>query len=243
MRVPPARFVAASLIGALAAACAAPQAPPVASPRKELSARDAAPPRVRGATDVLRLHRLGVSDANLLAGIAQATDEIRVTEEDLRALRDGGVSPEVVAALRARAAGDSTPSMTGSEAMTLGSTVIVLDASSSMADRVDGVPKIAMAKVVLIDWLESHPEASVGVVVFGHRPDRGCDDVEVLVPPAPGGARPIRDALNGVYAQGRSPLADAIDQAGALAPEGSGARLLVVTDGRGGCGRDACAAA
>lgn len=222
-----------ALAAAALVACAAP------APRK---AAPAAPPEaaepaleVRSAEDALRLHKLGVSEANLLDAVRASRADLRVSEADAARLAAAGLPPAVLAALRAHVgapAGEDDPP-----------TLLILDASKSMGDGIEGVPKLAMAKVVLLDLLERRASAPVGLVAFGHRDADNCEDVQSLVRVAPGASGRVREALNGLYARGRSPLAHALAQARILLPEDGGGRVLLITDGVEGCGGDPCAVA
>lgn len=220
-----------SLAAAALLACAAP------APRKAPPAPPAAEPslEVRSPEDAVRLHRLGVSETNLLEAVRASRADLRVSEADAARLAAAGLPPAVLAALRTHAGapvGEEDPP-----------TLLILDASRSMGDAIEGVPKLAMAKVVLLDLLERRASAPVGLVAFGHRDADNCEDVQPLVRVAPGASGRVRDALNGLYARGRSPLAHALAQARILLPEDGSGRVLVITDGVEGCGGDPCAVA
>lgn len=62
-----------------------------------------------------------------------------------------------------------------------GSLVFILDASGSMSAKVQGQPKIQIAKTVLTDLIADLPAGTqVGLVAYGHRQKDDCGDVEEL---------------------------------------------------------------
>ena len=61
--------------------------------------------------------------------------------------------------------------------------VLILDASGSMWGRVEGRPKIVIAKQVMTDLIQELPAGlNTGLVAYGHRRKGDCNDVEELVP-------------------------------------------------------------
>ncbi|MCP3959959.1 MAG: SUMF1/EgtB/PvdO family nonheme iron enzyme [bacterium] len=118
---------------------------------------------------------------------------------------------------------------------------LVLDASGSMKARINGRPKLEIARdvlrEVLADW---DPKISLGMVAFGHR-DGTCQDIETLVPTDRGGASPVIAAVEQIQAKGATPLTQAVIQAAEdVASEGETARVVLVSDGEESCGRNPC---
>lgn len=116
-------------------------------------------------------------------------------------------------------------------------TVLLLDASNSMWGRVDGRPKIAVARDAVGALARALPAGTrMGLMAYGHRRAGDCADIEVLIPPAPVDPAAFARAAN-VTPRGRTPIADSITQAARLAP-----RIILVSDGIETCVPDACAA-
>jgi Mg-chelatase subunit ChlD len=126
---------------------------------------------------------------------------------------------------------------------------IVFDASNSMWARMDGEPKISVAKRTLAEVLTSLPEdLAVSLRVYGHQHEhakRNCRDSELLVPLGPGGGRgAILDAIDRFRPRGQTPLAWSLQQ---VAHDFGGFRgeraVVLVTDGIESCEGDPVAAA
>jgi Ca-activated chloride channel family protein len=115
--------------------------------------------------------------------------------------------------------------------------VLVLDASNSMWGRVDGRPKIAVARDAVGALARALPAGTrMGLMAYGHRRAGDCADIELLIPPGPVDAPAFARAA-GVTPRGRTPIADSIGRAAAVAP-----RVILVSDGIETCVPDACAA-
>ncbi len=123
-----------------------------------------------------------------------------------------------------------------------GSTILVLDASGSMWGQIDGEPKIAIARRVIDDLLDSLPAGqSLGLTAYGHREKGNCRDIETLVAPGPDTRDAIRSAVNGLNPRGKTPLSDAVVSAAeVLKFEEEAATVILVSDGRETCDRDPC---
>ena len=120
---------------------------------------------------------------------------------------------------------------------------VVLDASNSMWGRLDGTPKIEIAKAVLQDALRTlPPDVALALRAYGHRQPRerrDCTDSELLVPLASGERAAIRQAIDEIKPRGQTPLALSIREAGADFADFPGERAVVlVTDGIESCGGD-----
>ncbi len=64
-------------------------------------------------------------------------------------------------------------------------TMIVLDGSGSMWGRIDGKPKLEIAREVLRGVLPGVPQSTeLGLIAYGHREKGNCADIEMIVPPA-----------------------------------------------------------
>jgi len=125
---------------------------------------------------------------------------------------------------------------------------IVFDASNSMWARMQGEPKMSVAKQTLSEALDWLPEdLSLALRVYGHqnaREERNCRDSELLVPLVSGDRERIRRAIQGFRPRGQTPLAYSLEQAAGDLRGVRGERAVVlVTDGIESCGGDPVAAA
>ncbi len=125
------------------------------------------------------------------------------------------------------------------------STILVLDASGSMWQQVDGTPKIALAREVVGQLLDALPaDQALGLWAYGHNRKGDCEDIEALVPVGTDNRAAIRAAVAGVNPKGMTPLSDAVRQAAeALRYEEDRAVVVLVSDGAENCDRDPCAVA
>ncbi|MFN3854269.1 MAG: vWA domain-containing protein [Phreatobacter sp.] len=125
------------------------------------------------------------------------------------------------------------------------STLIILDGSGSMWGRIDGRPKLEIARETVARVLATVPaDRRLGLMAYGHRTRGDCADIELIVPPAPGTAGAIRDAVGAMRFQGRTPLTESLRQAAeALRSTEEPATVVLITDGIETCDADPCAAA
>lgn len=124
-------------------------------------------------------------------------------------------------------------------------TVLVMDGSGSMWGQVDGVAKITIAQEVVGNLLSDFPdEQGLGLTVYGHRERGECTDIETVVPPAPGTAEQITNAVNQIKPLGKTPMTDAVVAAAeALRYTEEKATVILVSDGVETCNPNPCAAA
>jgi len=124
--------------------------------------------------------------------------------------------------------------------------IFILDASNSMNKPFGEETRLTVARSSLSSLLYSIPEnEEIGLLVYGHRIGKkneveSCQDIEMLFPLEPLSAS-TRDqmvaALEGITAQGMTPLADSLVAAAnelALFPEPG--TIILVSDGEGNCG-------
>jgi len=121
-------------------------------------------------------------------------------------------------------------------------TLIVLDASSSMTEQIKGETKIAIARRVVRELVESMPDgARLGLVVYGHRKQNDCDDIELLIPPARLDRAAFIAAVNAIRPRGRTPLAASLEFAArSLDSTHQAGNVILVTDGLETCNGDPC---
>jgi Mg-chelatase subunit ChlD len=126
-----------------------------------------------------------------------------------------------------------------------GNAVFVLDASGSMWARLEGRPKIEIAREVLTGALRDLPASvAVGLVAYGHRREADCEDIELLAPVGKQGVEALALAVRALRPRGRTPITRALQVATEHARTLSGpVTIVLVSDGEETCGGDPCAAA
>ena len=122
-------------------------------------------------------------------------------------------------------------------------TGLVFDASGSMAAKLDGTPKIEVARVAVDNLLGNmNPADPLALVAYGHRRKGDCEDIEVLAPVGSPHAT-TRDGVAELTPTGQTPLTDAITQmATHLESATTPAHIVLLTDGEETCHPDPCAA-
>jgi Ca-activated chloride channel family protein len=132
---------------------------------------------------------------------------------------------------------------------------LILDASGSMAESVGGEPKLATAKRVLTDFIQTLPKnANVALRVYGHKGSSSdadktvsCASSELLHPFQPLDAGRFQAAIHGFQPSGWTPLAASLDGARhdfeRFDPATSSNFVYVVTDGIETCDADPVASA
>jgi Mg-chelatase subunit ChlD len=173
--------------------------------------------------------------------VAQATSTDGRTAQDAVTLT---VRPPGCGELHVAAVRDGKPALSVSDR----AVELVFDASNSMWGRMEGRPKISVAKEILRDALDMLPrDLRVALRVYGHqhpRELRHCQDSQLLVPFEPGNRERILDAIAGFRPRGQTPLAYSLQQ---IAGDFGGFRgeraVVLVTDGIESCGGDPAAAA
>jgi hypothetical protein len=120
---------------------------------------------------------------------------------------------------------------------------IILDMSNSMWGRVDGRPRVELAREALTTALADFPPTvPVGLRAYGHRiavDDKaaGCEDTERLIPPAAGTAAQILAAARELTPRGHTPIARSLlETADDLRREGGAATIVLISDGIESCG-------
>jgi len=123
--------------------------------------------------------------------------------------------------------------------------MIVLDASATMMGSIGGKSKIQIARDTLATVLADPPaKLALGMLVFGHRQKASCTDIDLMVPPAIGSTRAILDAAATIKPQGKTPLADSLNEAAQELNYGEKkATIIAIVDGADNCQGDPCAAA
>jgi Ca-activated chloride channel family protein len=132
--------------------------------------------------------------------------------------------------------------------------MMAIDASGSMAGKSGGRPKMEAAKGAARNFLAALPDdVEVGLIAFGHEGTnqesgkaQSCAAVETIQPLGATDEDALRAALDRFEATGWTPLAAALEMAGASFGESDieGEQVVyVVSDGEETCGGDPAAAA
>ena len=137
------------------------------------------------------------------------------------------------------------PAWTAEAPVSAASTIIVLDASSSMRERIHGEAKIDIAKRAVRELVGSLPaHARLGLVVYGHRKANDCTDIELLIRPGKLDRAAFVAAVDSVKPTGLTPLSAALEfAADSLEYRKLPANVILVSDGVETCGRNPCATA
>lgn len=119
--------------------------------------------------------------------------------------------------------------------------LFILDCSGSMWGRVEGQPKISLAKEVMTEILGQVPDkTALGFMAYGHRRKGDCKDIE-LVAQLGAPAADIGRAVKGLTAKGKTPLAASLTEAGRLLEKREAETTVVlISDGLETCGGDPC---
>lgn len=131
----------------------------------------------------------------------------------------------------------SAPCLAGERA------ILVLDASGSMWQPVDGRSKVEIARdavdAMLAEW---NPEVSLGLMAYGHRRRGDCNDIELLIPPEGFDHARISRTVRNLNALGMTPITASVRQAAeALRFTEHKATVILVSDGEETCNADPCA--
>ena len=122
--------------------------------------------------------------------------------------------------------------------------LFILDASGSMWGRVDGEPKIVVAKEVMSRLVRQLPaDAKAGLIAYGHRRKGDCMDIESLVALGPLDRDAMIKQVEGLNAKGMTPITASVKQAiEQLRQAEQSASVVLVSDGLESCGGDPCEA-
>jgi len=120
---------------------------------------------------------------------------------------------------------------------------LVLDASGSMWQRLDGRSKVEIARdavdALLADWSET---VSLGLIAYGHNRRGDCKDIEILRQAEGFDREGISRTVRGLNALGMTPITDAVRLAAEqLRHTEHKATVILVSDGEETCNADPCA--
>ncbi len=121
---------------------------------------------------------------------------------------------------------------------------IILDASGSMWEKVQGEHKIKIAKNTLQKLIPTlDPKHHVGLRVYGHRKSQDCEDIELAVPVGKDNRQSILKRIEILEPKDRSmtPIASALEEAAKSLKQYEGEKgILLISDGKESCGKDPC---
>lgn len=123
-----------------------------------------------------------------------------------------------------------------------GQHLFILDASGSMWQKLGDEHKIAVARSVMKNLVQSLPaEATFGLVAYGHNRKSDCNDIETLVPLVPLDRVAFSAKLDAINPQGKTPIAKSIAHAlEAVKSAGTSVNIILVSDGLETCEGNAC---
>src|SRR5690625_2639686 len=121
--------------------------------------------------------------------------------------------------------------------------VIVYDASGSMWGQIDGVSKVEIAREVMGDLITGWDEnTNLGLVVYGHRSQGDCGDIETLVEPGPLDRDAFVKTVNSIRPLGKTPISASVQHAAdLLSYRDNKATVVLISDGVETCNADPCA--
>ncbi len=127
---------------------------------------------------------------------------------------------------------------------------LIIDDSGSMAQRIEGQSKIAIAKQVLSEMIQDLPsDAQIAVRTYGRQKpsnQRDCSDMEVITPFGPNTASRVVPGVQALKPNGMTPIAASLEAAGAndfAGKEGQNNIIVLLSDGEEDCNGDPCTAA
>ena len=122
--------------------------------------------------------------------------------------------------------------------------LFVMDASGSMWGRIDGQPKIAVAREVMSDLVGQLPDvARAGLVAYGHNRKGDCSDIETLRPLAALDREGLVRQIRELNPKGKTPITGTIRHAVREIRTVEGpVSVVLISDGLESCGGDPCAA-
>jgi Ca-activated chloride channel family protein len=117
--------------------------------------------------------------------------------------------------------------------------VLILDASGSMAERINGVSRMAIAKDQMMSFLTKLPKDSeVGLVAYGNR-IAGCNSARLYQPIQKGGASAVITKLTSIIPSGSTPIATTLELVGEyLLRDYKETEIIFISDGMESCEGD-----
>ena len=120
--------------------------------------------------------------------------------------------------------------------------ILTIDASGSMWGRLDDKPKYEIVRSSILTTLSQSPVPHrLGIVSYGHRYKRNCEDVELLLAPTPVKDANVPALLRNLQPRGKTPIAGSLELAEkTLGRNRNQGTIILVSDGIENCRRDPC---
>ncbi len=120
--------------------------------------------------------------------------------------------------------------------------LLILDASGSMWQKVEGEFKIAVARKVLKNLLAELPaDSKVGLIAYGHRKKGDCEDIETIASLAALDKTALGRKIDAIDPKGKTPITDAVKAAfESVRSRREETTIVVVSDGLETCGGSPC---
>ena len=180
-------------------------------------------------------------------GSAQSMYDAGGASPSLRPLSAAGLVGAVVLAwgaavapvAGAQDAGDAGENASGGDSQA----AIIMDASSSMLEPDEGGSRMDVAKRAATELVDSLPEtANVGMLAYGtqvgdapENHERGCQDIRTLSPVGRVDKDGLKSEIDGLQAQGYTPIGNALRAAGDALEGGGDRSIILVSDGIDTC--------
>lgn len=131
---------------------------------------------------------------------------------------------------------------------------MILDGSNSMWGRLQGEPKISIAKEVMTDLINDWDDTvPLGLMIYGHRQKKDCQDIEIVSRPGKVDRKALIDKVQSISPRGKTPINLSLTTASAelllqrlqdpSIPRDARTSLVLVSDGLETCSGDPCATA
>ena len=156
-------------------------------------------------------------------------------------LRSHGISALVLLAALLIGRSDSYAGQTNVE--------LLIDDSGSMAQRIEGKTKVAIAKEVLSGLVQDlPPDAQIAVRTYGRQKSyqaRDCTDMELMTPFGPNTPSRVLPGVQALRPNGMTPIAASLQEAAKdfSGKDGQNNIIVLLSDGEEDCNGDPCAAA
>ncbi len=122
--------------------------------------------------------------------------------------------------------------------------IFILDASGSMWGRINGKPKIVIARQVMKDLLNEAPSnIDMSLMAYGHRRKGDCKDIEMIGSTGTDPAR-LKATIDQITPRGMTPITDALSKAASvISKDGASGTVVLISDGLETCSGNPCALA
>lgn len=120
--------------------------------------------------------------------------------------------------------------------------LLILDASGSMWGQIGGENKIVIARRVMKNLVNKlGADTNLGLVAYGHRREKDCEDIEIITPLAVLHKAALTQQIDALNPKGMTPITGAIRKAFEAVSAAPGATTIVLfSDGLETCGGDPC---